>query len=92
MGREIGIRRFAAILNKVTDPGQVETIRQGLPAGTPLLAALPYSPSLQRADLEGRSVLGVDPAVEESSGGSQMRNLNRWWQLPPFSRPRLRGA
>jgi CO dehydrogenase maturation factor len=64
MGREIGIRRFAAVLNKMTDPSQVDVIRAGLPAGTELLAALPYSPALQRADLEGRSVLGVDPAVE----------------------------
>jgi CO dehydrogenase maturation factor len=64
MGREIGIKRFAAILNKVTDPAQVETVRAGLPAGTELLAALPYSPALQQADLEGRSVLGVDPEIE----------------------------
>jgi CO dehydrogenase maturation factor len=64
MGREIGIKRFAAILNKVTDPSQVEAVRAGLPAGTELLGVLPYSPALQRADLEGRSVLGADPEVE----------------------------
>jgi CO dehydrogenase maturation factor len=65
MGREIGIRRFAAVLNKVTDPSQVEIVRAGLPAGMELLAHLPYSPALQQADLEGRSVLGVDPEVEK---------------------------
>jgi CO dehydrogenase maturation factor len=65
MGREIGIKRFAAVLNKVTDPAQVDVIRAGLPEGTVLVGQLPYSPALQRADLEGRSVLGVDPAIEQ---------------------------
>lgn len=64
MGREIGVRRFAAVLNKVTDPSQVEAVRAGLPAEMPLLGHVPYSPALQQADLEGRTVIGVDPAVE----------------------------
>ncbi len=64
MGREIGVKRFAAVLNKVTDPAQVETVRAGLPEGMVLLGHVPYSPALQQADLEGRSVLGVDPVAE----------------------------
>ncbi len=64
MGREIGLRRFAAVLNKVTDPGQVERVRAGLPAGMDLVGSVPYSPALVRADLEGRTVLGADAAVE----------------------------
>ena len=64
MGREIGIKRFGAVLNKVTDPGQVAVVQGALPEGVELLGHVPYSPALQRADLEGRSVLGVDPAVE----------------------------
>jgi CO dehydrogenase maturation factor len=65
MGREIGLRRFAAVLNKVTDPAaQVERVRAGLPAGMDLVGSVPYSPALVRADLEGRTILGADAAVE----------------------------
>jgi len=64
MGREIGVKRFAAVLNKVTDPAQVGTVRAGLPDGMALLGHVAYSPALQQADLEGRPVLGVDPGAE----------------------------
>jgi CO dehydrogenase maturation factor len=64
MGREIGIQRFGAVLNKVTEPSQIDTIAASLPRGVKLLGHVPYSPALQRADLEGRSVLGVDPEIE----------------------------
>ena len=64
MGRQIGIKRFAAVLNKVTDPAQVETVRAGLPDGMELLGHVSYSAALQRADLDGRSILGVDAAAE----------------------------
>jgi CO dehydrogenase maturation factor len=74
MGRDIGIERFGAVLNKVTDPSQVETIRAGLPAGVELLGYVPYSPLLQRADLEGRTVLGADPAAEAALAEAK-RNL-----------------
>jgi CO dehydrogenase nickel-insertion accessory protein CooC1 len=64
MGRDIGIKRFGAILNKVTDAGQVEIIRAALPKGVEFLGSMPYSPALQQADLEGRAVFGVDDRVE----------------------------
>lgn len=64
MGRQIGIKRFAAVLNKVTDPAQVETVRAGLPDGMELLGHVSYSAALQQADLDGRSILGVDAAAE----------------------------
>ncbi len=64
MGREIGIKQFAAVLNKVTDPAQVETVRAGLPDGMELLGHVLYSAALQQADLDGRSILGVDAAAE----------------------------
>jgi len=64
MGRELGLKRFGAVLNKVTDEAQVETVRAALPEGMDLLGHVPYSPALGRADLEGRSILGVDPETE----------------------------
>jgi len=66
MGRELGIRRFGAVLNKVTDPAQVAVVQGALPEGVDLLGAVPYSPALGRADLEGRSVLGADAQVESA--------------------------
>jgi CO dehydrogenase maturation factor len=74
MGRDIGVERFGAVMNKVTDPRDVETIRAGLPAGVELLGCVPYSPLLQRADLEGRTVLNVDPAAEAALAEAK-RNL-----------------
>ena len=64
MGRQLGLKRFGAVLNKVTDASQVETVRAALPAGMDLLGHVPYSPALGEADLEGRSVLGADPDAE----------------------------
>ncbi len=66
MGRDIGVKRFGAVLNKVADPSQVETIRAVLPGGMDLLGHVAYSPALGRADLEGRAVFGVDPEAEAS--------------------------
>jgi CO dehydrogenase maturation factor len=76
MGRDIGIRRFGAVLNKVTDPAQVEIIRSGLPKGVELLGHVMYSPALQQADLEGRAVFGVDPAAEKALAEAK-QNLER---------------
>jgi len=73
MGRQIGIRRFAAILNKVTDERQVETIRAGLPEGMMWLGHVAYSPALGKADLEGRSILGVDPKAEAAVAEAKRR-------------------
>ncbi|HET6442280.1 MAG TPA: AAA family ATPase [Phycisphaerae bacterium] len=73
MGREIGLKRFGAVLNKVTDPGQVAVVQGALPEGVELLGHVPYSPALQRADLEGRSVLGVDAKVEAALGEARRK-------------------
>jgi CO dehydrogenase maturation factor len=74
MGRDIGIRLCAAVMNKVTDPSQVDAIRAGLPKGVELLGHVAYSPSLQRADLEGRTVIGADPEAESALAEAK-RNL-----------------
>ncbi|MBM4019150.1 MAG: carbon monoxide dehydrogenase [Planctomycetes bacterium] len=73
MGRQIGISRFAAVLNKVTEPAQVEAVRAGLPQGVTLLGHVPYSPALQQADLEGRAVFGVDGRVEAALAEAKRR-------------------
>ena len=81
MGRDIGVRRVAAVLNKVTDPAQVGVIAAGLPEGVKLLGHLPYSAALQQADLGGRSILGVDAQVEAALAKARS-NLERLLQEP----------
>jgi CO dehydrogenase maturation factor len=66
MGREIGVKRFGAVLNKMTDPAQVEAVRAGLPDGMDLLGQVAHSAALAQADLEGRSVLGADAEAESA--------------------------
>jgi CO dehydrogenase maturation factor len=61
MGRQLGVKRIAAVANKITDTGQVETIKSQL-KGIPILAAIEYNPAVQQADLERRNVF------EASSG------------------------
>jgi len=82
MGRDLGLKRFGAVLNKVTEPAQVETVRSALPDGMPLLGHLPHSPALGRADLEGRRVLGVDPQVEAALAEARA-NLDALVQAEP---------
>jgi len=72
MGREIGVKRFAAVANKITDAAQVEKLRGGLPHGMVLLGSVPYSPALQQADLDGRSVFGVDLDVEAALDAARL--------------------
>ncbi len=73
MGREIGLKRFGAVLNKVTDASQIESIRAVLPEGMELLGHVDYSPALAKADLEGRAVFGVDPKAEAALGEAKKR-------------------
>jgi CO dehydrogenase maturation factor len=64
MGRDIGLKRFGAVLNKVREAREVDLVRAALPEGMVFLGHMPYSPALARADLEGRAVFGADPKAE----------------------------
>jgi CO dehydrogenase maturation factor len=55
MAKELGIKQVAAIVNKITDAGQVETIKSQL-ANMTVLANIEYSPAVQEADLKGEPV------------------------------------
>ena len=47
MGRDVGVRRLGAVLNKVTDPGQVEAVQSKL-HGIPVLGTLSYNNAILR--------------------------------------------
>ena len=64
MAKELGIKQVAAIVNKITDAGQVETIKSQL-AGMPILANIGYYPAVQEADLQRKAVFKTSPELVE---------------------------
>jgi CO dehydrogenase maturation factor len=54
MGEQLGVKFVGAIANKITDAGQVETIKSQLTMS--MLGNVDYSPDVQEADLRGESV------------------------------------
>jgi CO dehydrogenase maturation factor len=64
MAKELGIGFAGAIANKITEPKQIDIIKSQL-KDVVLLGNLPYSRSLQEADLKRTSVFGVDSEITE---------------------------
>ncbi len=62
MAKELGIKQVAAIVNKITDPGQLETIKSRMPDIT-ILAGVEYNLAVQEADLQRRAVFQADPEL-----------------------------
>ncbi len=62
MAKELGIKQVAAIVNKITDAGQVEMIKSQL-ANMTILADIGYCPTVQEADLQRRSVFQAGPEL-----------------------------
>ena len=64
MAKELGIRRVGAIANKITEPAQTDVIKSQL-KDIAILGSLPYSRSLQEADLTRAPVFGADAEITE---------------------------
>jgi CO dehydrogenase maturation factor len=84
MARGLGIGTVGAIANKVTEPVQLDVIRSQL-ENVPLWGSVPYSKSVQEADLQRAPVMQADAAVvrelNEARGRlveyvEQVRNLH----------------
>ena len=65
MGRDLGIKQVAAVINKVTNAGQIETIKSQL-ADMPVLGCIEYSSAVQEADLGRKSIFAADAKLVES--------------------------
>ena len=63
MAQEMGITQIAAIINKITDPSQVDIIQEQLNNNIPILGGLPHSMSLPLADLNGVPALEADAEI-----------------------------
>ena len=62
MARELGIKNVAAIANKITETAQTDVIQSQL-KGVTLLGSVPYSSSVQKADLEFKPVFSACPEL-----------------------------
>jgi len=56
MAKDIGVKRIFLVANKVRSPKDLETLREALPKGAPLLGSISFDEQLMTADLEGRPV------------------------------------
>jgi len=63
LGKEIGITRYYAVINKADNPGPVaDKLAQ---MGIPVLGTIPFDRCLVEADLAGKPPIDVDcPAVD----------------------------
>src|SRR5512137_423238 len=63
LGKEIGITRYLAVINKANEPGVVEEKLKEM--GIPVLGTIPYDRNLIEADLSSKAPIDVGgPAVE----------------------------
>ena len=62
MGKELGIKQVAAVLNKITDAGQVKMIKSRL-KDMPVLANIEYIGAVQEADLQQENVFNSDAGL-----------------------------
>ena len=65
MAKELGVKNIVAIINKITDTNQVETIKAKL-KGMTILTELAYSDKVQQADLNSENVFDSDPELVNS--------------------------
>ena len=63
LGKEIGITRYFAVINKADNPGPVAEKLSEM--GIPVLGTIPFDPCLVEADLAGKPPIDADcPSVE----------------------------
>jgi CO dehydrogenase maturation factor len=65
MAEDIGLEDLRVVANKIASPEDEKFVREGLP-GRKILASIPYSDAIRRADRAGASVLegvGADASM-----------------------------
>ena len=72
MAEKLGIKHIAAVMNKITEAGQVETIRSKL-TNIPVLANIAYNPAVQQADLVSQPVIKADAGLVEELSKAKNR-------------------
>ncbi len=72
MAKTMAISTVAAFINKVTDEGQVQTIKSQLGDIT-VLGSFGYEPSIQSSDLERKPVIGASSSLVSEISGAKDR-------------------
>jgi len=75
MAGQMGIHHVAAIVNKITEPGQIEAIESQLKDIT-ILAKLGYSAALQKADLDNTVVFQADVQIVDKLNHARRALMN----------------
>ena len=70
MARKLGVKHVAAIINKVTSPQQIETVKSQLKDLT-VLASIDYNSEIQKADLCRKSVYQSSPQMVDMLSGAK---------------------
>lgn len=74
MGKDLGIKYIAAVLNKITEAEQVKAIKLEL-KNMEILAGIKYSPAVQEADFRRTSVIGADAELVKELAKAKDRLL-----------------
>ncbi len=74
MGKNMGISRIGAFLNKITDEGQIGEIESQL-GGIALLGSFGYNPAIQAADLRRTSVMEGSSELVEALGRAKEKMM-----------------
>jgi len=74
MGKDLGIKYIAAVLNKITEAAQVKAIKLEL-KNMEILAGIKYSPAVQEADFRRTSVIRADAELVKELAKAKDRLL-----------------
>ena len=72
LARQIGVKRLFAVMNKVIDDSEIETLKEDL-GDIEYLGAVHFSEKVRKSDLEGQSAFDVDPVFVEEVDGIKRR-------------------
>ena len=72
LARQIGVKRLFAVMNKVIDDSEIETLKEDL-GDIEYLGAVHFSEKVRKSDLEGQSAFDVDPVFVEEVEGIKRR-------------------
>ena len=66
LAAELGIKKIAAVGNKIHDVGEEKYIKESL-KGVEVLGFIPYDEALTKAELEGRPAISATPAIAKEA-------------------------
>ena len=78
LARDLGIERILAVVNRVTEPEEVDEVRQALPQGIPIVGSIPYLETVRAAARRGP----LPPERPDASLKSLFETIETWLESP----------